>query len=147
MGTAEEKLRVMTEFGKIDDVVDASFEQWQEESKGIGAKASELALTFSGLVFDPAKIFKILKDQFASPNRFARIDYLLNGLRLGVKALQPENASNKERLSALEQRFGSSQSPAAVSAARENAPPPTHRKPFTQLTPYLLVSIPTTPRT
>jgi len=141
MGTAEEKLRVMTEFGKIDDVVDASFEQWQEESKGIGAKASELALTFSGLVFDPAKIFKILKDQFASPNRFARIDYLLNGLRLGVKALQTENASNKERLSALEQKFGSSQFAAAVSAACEEATRATSEKKIQELAAVLVGSI------
>lgn len=131
----------MTKFGKIDDVVDASFEQWPEEPKGIGPKASELALTFAGLIFGPAKIFKILKEQFAIPNRFARIGYLLNGLRLGVKALQAENADKEERLSALEQKLGSPQFTEAVSAACEEAIRATSEKKIQQLTAVLVGSV------
>jgi hypothetical protein len=64
----------MAEFGKIDDPVDASFGAWPEESGDLGKKASELALSIGGLGFPPAKVFRILKDQFANPSRFARIE-------------------------------------------------------------------------
>lgn len=39
----------MSEFGKIDDPVDASFEAWPEEPRDLGQKAGDLALSFSGL--------------------------------------------------------------------------------------------------
>lgn len=131
----------MSKFGKIDDPVDASFEQWPEESQGLGAKASELALTFGGLMFGPVKILKILKDQFASPNRFGRVGYLLSGLRLGLKALQAENTGNQERLKALEQRLGAPEFTSAVSVACEEATRTTSEKKIWQLTAVLVGSI------
>jgi hypothetical protein len=88
----------MMEFGKIDDPVDASFEAWPEEPGGLGIKANELALSFGGLMFPPAKVWKIMKDQFAGQNRFARIEYLFNGIRIGLKVLESENSSDRDVL-------------------------------------------------
>jgi hypothetical protein len=53
---------------RIDDPIDASFEAFPEEPEGLGRKFGELALNFSGLVFPPAAVLKILTDQFLPAN-------------------------------------------------------------------------------
>jgi hypothetical protein len=114
--------------GKIDDPVDASFEAWPEEPGGLEKKANELALSFGGLMFPPARAWKILKDQFAGPNRFARIEYLFNAFRMGLKILESQNTSNRERLAAIEGKLETPQFLEAVSAACEEAARATNAK-------------------
>ena len=52
-------------FGKMDDPVEASFEAWQPDSTNLGERLSNLALSLTGIKFVPAKLFQILRDQFA----------------------------------------------------------------------------------
>jgi hypothetical protein len=70
--------------GKIDDPIEASIEAFPKEPGGLGGKFSGLALSFGSLVFKPAAILKILTYQFQPTKRFERIEYLLNGLRIGA---------------------------------------------------------------
>jgi len=111
----------VTEFGKIDDPVDAPFKAWPEEPSGLGEKSLALAMAFTGLIFPPAKILQILKDQFASPNRFGRVEFLLNGFRLGLKRLESEAAADRDRLKAIAERLETPQLTEAVSIACEEA--------------------------
>jgi hypothetical protein len=131
----------MSEFGKIDDPVEASFEAWPEESRGLGEKASDLALSFSGLKFPPAKVLKILKDQFASPNRLGRIEYLLNGFRLGLKIRESEYAADRARLRAMEEKLESRQFSEAVAVACEEAARATSERRIQQLAVVLVGSL------
>lgn len=131
----------MAEFGKIDDPVDASFEAWPEESPSIGEKAAEFALSFSGLIFPPAKILKILKDQFASPKRLARVLFLLDGFRLGLKLLQSEQTSDRERLKKVEEKLDTPDFFEAVTAACEEASRATNDKKIHQLAVALVGSL------
>src|SRR5713101_4102122 len=101
--------------GKIDDPVDKSFEAWPEEQGGLGKKASELALSFGGLVFPPAKVLKILRDQFAGPSRFARIEYLFNAIRMQLKILESQNPRARGQLAAIEEKLETPQFSEAVS--------------------------------
>lgn len=131
----------MSEFGKIDDPVDASFEAWPEETGDLGKKASELALSIGGLGFTPAKVFKILKDQFANASRFARIEYLLNAFRLKLNILDSQNAGARERVRALEQSLNRPQFSEAVSAACEEAARATNAKKIEQFASVLVGSL------
>jgi hypothetical protein len=131
----------MSEFGKIDDPVDASFGAWPEEPSGLGNKANELALSFGGLMFPPARVWKILKDQFAGPNRFARIEYLFNGIRIGLKILESQNASDRVRLGAIEAKLETPQFSEAVSAACEEAARATNAKKIDQFASVLVSSM------
>jgi hypothetical protein len=122
----------MSEFGRIDDPVDASFEAWPDESGATGRSFGELALSFSGLVFPPAKILGILKDRFLPSSRFARIEYLLEGIRLKLASLESEIKSKsntvetqttriREDLAALQSRIESVEFEGAVSVSCEEA--------------------------
>jgi hypothetical protein len=75
-------------FGRIDDVVDASFDAWPDEPAGLGKKLGELALSLTGVSFPAARVLKILKDQFSPDSRFERVSYLIEALRLGIKSLE-----------------------------------------------------------
>ncbi len=127
--------------GKIDDPVDASFEAWPEDSGDLGKKASDLALSIGGLAFTPAKIVKILIDQFASPSRFDRIEYLLKAFRLKLNILDSQNAGSRERVTAVEQKLESPQFSEAVSAACEEAARATNAKKIEQLASVLVGSL------
>lgn len=127
--------------GKIDDPVDASFEAWPEEPGGLGKKANELALSFGGLMFPPARVWKILKDQFAGPNRFARIEYLFVAIRMQLKILESQNTSNRERLLAVEGKLETPQFSEAVSAACEEAVRATNTKKIEHFASVLVASL------
>lgn len=118
----------MTEFGKIDDPVDASFEAWPEESPNFGEKLGGLALTFATFEFPPAKIAQILKDQFFPPNRFGRIEYLLNAVRIQLKILETQNTEARERVTLIEQKLDAPAFSEAVAAACEEAARATNEK-------------------
>ena len=127
--------------GKIDDPVDASFEAWPEESGDLGKKFGELALTFGGLTWTPAKVLKILKDQFANSNRFARIEYLLSAFRMQLKILESQNAGVREQLAAVEEKLETPQFSEAVSAACEEAARATNAKKIQQFASVLMGSL------
>lgn len=88
----------MMEFGKIDDPVDASFKAWSDEPEGLGKKCADLALSFTGLVFLPATVAKILHDQFLPDSRFARIEYLFTAIRSKLKDLDAKTESRFQSL-------------------------------------------------
>jgi len=111
----------MSESGKIDDPVEASFEAWPEESGTIGAKANELALGFVGLAFGPARVWKLLKDQFSGSSRFARIEYLLNGFRLKLNMLESEIGDAKEQIGSIKTKLESEKFGEAVMVACEES--------------------------
>jgi hypothetical protein len=107
--------------GKIDDPVDASFEAWQPDSTNLGERLSSMALSFAGIKFVPAKLFQILKDQFASGSRFQRIEYLFTGIRLGFQSVQSEIGEVAEQVKAVNARLESERFREAVAVASEEA--------------------------
>lgn len=127
--------------GKIDDPVDASFQAWPQEEKNLGDALSELALKFTGLEFGPAKIVQIVKDQFLPGQRFARVEYLFNGVRMQLKILESQIESQAERISAIETKLKSQQFSAAVSAACEEAVRTTNQKKIEQFSLALVRSL------
>jgi hypothetical protein len=106
---------------KIDDPIDASFEAFPEEPEGLGGKFAELALSFTGLAFPPAAVLKILTDQFQSANRFKRIEYLLQGLRMGIKAHDSQLGADREKMKEIQGRIEGSRFQEAVATACEEA--------------------------
>jgi len=107
--------------GKIDDSIDASFEAFPEEPEGLGGKFAELALSFIGLVFPPAAVAKILADQFRPANRFERIEYLLRGLSIGIKALESPVGTDREKMKEIQAHIEAPRFQEAVAAACEEA--------------------------
>src|SRR6266481_2224191 len=107
--------------GKIDDPVDASFEAWPADSGDFGKKASDLALTFTGLQFTPARIVKILRDQFSSSERFARIEYLFAAFRMKLKMLESQIGGAQERVKAVQETLESEKFTEATSVACEES--------------------------
>jgi hypothetical protein len=127
--------------GKIDDPVEASFEAWPEETENLGRKCGELALTFEGFSFTPAAVAKILRDQFATPKRVARIEYLLNGVRLGFQYAISQAATDRERLKEIEEKLKSAHFSEAVSIACEEAVRATNHKKIDRLRSVLVGSL------
>lgn len=112
--------------------MDASFDAWSESAPGLGTKFGELAQSFTGLVFLPAKVLKILKDQFSPESRFGRVLYLLEGLRIGLKRLESETekkfadagdqgAKLREQMTSLQSRIETPQFEEAVAIACEES--------------------------
>jgi hypothetical protein len=111
----------VTMTGKIDDPIDASFEAFPEEPEGLGGKFTELALSFTGLVFLPATVLKILTDQFGSANRSERIKYLLEGMRIGIKGLESQVGPDREKVKEIQGRIEGPRFQEAVATACEEA--------------------------
>jgi hypothetical protein len=132
---------IVAEFGKIDDPVEASFEAWPEEPRDLGKQCSDLALAFEGFALTPAKILKILMDQFATSSRFARIVFLLNGIRLGLRIVESEKAGDREKLKAIEEKLKAPVFSEAVSVACEEAARATNEKKIRQLVAVLVGSV------
>src|SRR5260370_42351072 len=106
---------------KIDDPVEASFEAGLADSPNLGDRLSNLALSFGGITFVPAKLFQILKDQFANGSRFQRIEYLFAGVRLGFQAVQSEIGEVAEQVRAVNAKLEKVPFREAVSVACEEA--------------------------
>jgi hypothetical protein len=122
----------VAKFGRIDDSVDASFDAWPESTPDLGKKFGELALSFAGLAFPPARVLKILRDQFSPESRFERVLYLLDGLRIGLKRLQSETekqfadagdqgAALREQVRSLQSRIEAPKFEEAVAVACEES--------------------------
>lgn len=107
--------------GQIDDPIDASFEAYPSEPEGLESTFSDLALSFSGLAFPPAAVLKLLKDQFLSSSRVKRIEYLLEGLRLGCKQIESEIGSDRHKMMALQTYIEGPRFQEAVATACEEA--------------------------
>jgi hypothetical protein len=111
----------MTQPGKIDDPFDASFGAWPEEPEDLGRKCRDLALAFTGLAFTPAAIIRILKDQFSTSARFARINYLFDGVRLKLKSLESTVGCVRDQTDKLRKRLDAPRFQQAFSTAAEEA--------------------------
>jgi hypothetical protein len=131
----------MAEFGKIDDPVDASFEAWPAETNNLSEKLTGLALSFGGLEFGPAKIAKILKDQFFTQNRFARIEYLFRAIRLQLKILESRIGNAQDQVRTVQQRLEVPQFSEAIATACEEAARATNAKKIEQFASVLVGSL------
>jgi hypothetical protein len=114
--------------GKIDDPIDASFGAFPEQPEGLGKQFAGLALSFGGLALTPAAILKILTDQFLPAKRFERIEYLLDGFRLGVKALEAQVGSDREKMKEIQAQIEAPRFQEAVAVACEEAARATNTK-------------------
>jgi hypothetical protein len=135
------KNRIPAMTGKIDDPIDASYEAYPEDRGGLGERYSSLALSFSGLVFLPAAILKILTDQFLPARRFERIEYLLSGLRLGIKGVESRVDSNQDRLKEVQAQIEAPRFQEAVAAACEEAARATNKKKIERMVEVLTGSL------
>jgi hypothetical protein len=131
--------------GKMDDPVEASFEAWQPDSPNLGERLSNLALSFTGITFPPAKLWQILKDQFDKGSRFERIEYLFAGLRLGFQSVQSEIGEVAEQVKAVNVKLEGEPFGEAVSVACEEAARAASNKKIEQMAAVLVGYIGTTP--
>ncbi len=107
--------------GKIDNTIEASFAAYPEAPNEWSKKLSELALSFTGFALPLAEILKMLHDQFNSANRFERINYLLNGFRIGVNALESRVEADHEKVKEIHARMNAPQFQEAVATAMEES--------------------------
>ena len=131
--------------GKIDDPVEASFEAWQSDSSNLGERLSNLALSFTGIKFVPAKLFQILRDQFANGSRFQRIEYLFTGIRLGFQSVQSEIGEVAEQVKAVNAKLEGERFREAVSVACEEAARAASNKKIEQMAAVLVGYVDPTP--
>ena len=111
----------LTMSGKIEDPINASYAAFPDEPDGLGKTFADLTLSFSSLVFSPAAIAKILKDQFGTSSRFKRVEYLLDGFRLGIKGLESQVGSDREKMKEIQSQIEAPRFQEAVAAACEEA--------------------------
>jgi len=123
---------------KIDDPVAASFEAWRAESPNLGKRLSNLALSFIGIKFVPAKLFQILKDQFDNGSRFQRIEFLFEGVRLGFQSVQSEIGEVTERVKAVNAKVEGERFREGVVAACEEAARAASRKKIEEMAAVLV---------
>jgi hypothetical protein len=131
--------------GKLDDPVEASFQAWQPDSSNLGERLSNLALSFTGINFVPAKLFQIIKDQFAPESRFQRIEYLFSGIRLGFQNMQAEIGEAAEQLKAINSKLEGERFSGAVSVACEEAARAVSNKRIEQMAAALIGYVDPTP--
>jgi hypothetical protein len=130
--------------GKIDNPVEASFEAWPPDSANFGERASDLALNVVGISFGPAELFQLLKDQFAVGSRYKRIEYLLNGFRLGFQAIRSEI---EDRVAQVNAKLEGEPFRAAVAVACEESARATSKKKIEQMAAVLVGYVHPTPST
>jgi hypothetical protein len=123
---------------KIDDPVEASFEAWPPDSPNFGERASNLALSFIGMKFAPAKLYQILRDQFSPGSRFQRIEYLFTGVRLGFQSLQSEIGEVADQVKAVNAKLEGEQFREAVAVACEESARATSKKKIEQMAAVLV---------
>ena len=131
----------------MDDPVEASFEGWQPDSTNLGDRASNLALSLTGLKFPPAKLFQILKDQFTSGARFQRVEYLFNGIRLGFRSVHSEIDGVAERVNAVNAKLEGERFREAVAVASEEASRAASNQKIEQMAAVLVGYVRPTPST
>jgi hypothetical protein len=129
----------------MDDPVEASFEAWQADPTNLGERLSNLALSFIGIKFVPAKLFQILKDQFANGSRFQRIEYLFTGVRLGFQSVQSEIGEVAEQVKAVNAKLEGERFREAVALACEEAARAASNKKIEQMAAVLVGYIGPTP--
>ena len=124
--------------GKIDNPVEASFEAWRLDSPTLDERLTDLAQPFVGAKFVVAGLIGALKDQFATASRFQRIEYLLNGIRLGFHALQLEIGNSTEQIGSVNAKIEGEPFREAVAAACEEAARATTNKKIEQMSKVLV---------
>lgn len=135
----------MTSAKKIDNPVEASFEAWPPDSPNLGERFSNLALSFVGIKFVTAKLFQILKDQFANGSRFQRIEYLFQAVRLGFHAMQTEIGEVAEKVKTVNAKLEDQPFREAVAVACEEAARATSKKKIEQMAALLIAYVGPTP--
>lgn len=103
--------------GHIDDPLEASFEAWPEEEK----EPREGALAALGLLSDVAGVFAGVREHFRISRRFARLNYLLNGVRLKFAALEGRIAAQDAQLAEVRSKIASLEFRQAAEVAAEEA--------------------------
>lgn len=111
----------MTEFGEIDNPVDAAFEAWPDKPGDVGEKAKEVALAVGGIVFPPLEVFRILKEQFSNEERFARVEYLFGAIRAQLRIIESASEKDRERLRAVQEAIAGASFHEAVAVACEES--------------------------
>jgi len=106
--------------GRIDDPVEASFGAWPK-SGGLGKTLGEAALSVTGIGFPPVALAKIIYDHFQNVNRYNRIEYLLEAVRLGLKQLETQVGANGEKVKEMRAKMETPQFQEAVITACEEA--------------------------
>jgi hypothetical protein len=127
--------------GNIDDPIKASYEAFPEESEDLGRTLSDLALSFGSLAFLPAAILKILKDQFLSSRRIERVEYLLNGFRIGIEDIESRFSADREKMKEIQERIEGPRIQEAVAAACEEATRATNTKKIERMAEVLIGSL------
>ena len=133
--------RILFVSGKIDNPVDASLDAYPEEPNGVGAKFAELSLSLTSLIFPPAAVLKILTDQFGRSNRLERIEYLLQALNLGLKGLESQMGTDRQKMKEIEERIQTPRFQEAVATACEEVARATSRKTVDRLAQVLVGSV------
>jgi hypothetical protein len=131
--------------GKMDDPVEASFEAWPPNSPNSGERFSNLALSLIGIKFVPAKLFQILRDQFANGSRIQKLEYLLTGIRLGFQHVHSETGEIAEQVKAVNAKLEGDRFREAVSVACEEAARAANDKKIEQMAAVLVGYLGPTP--
>jgi hypothetical protein len=123
---------------KIDNPVEASFEAWPPDSPNLGERMASLALTVAGIKFVPVKLWQILKDQFDRGSRFERIEYLLNGIRLGFRSVESEIGETVDQVRGVNEKLEGDRFREAVAVACEEASGAVSKKKIEQMAAVLV---------
>jgi hypothetical protein len=108
----------MTQFGRIDDPLDASFAAWPEEESN---RADETALTVGELLSHLVTLGVVMRDRFLSKNRAERFNYLLRGVRLKFIELEKRLGGAEEQIKAVCTKVASLEFQEAAAAAAEES--------------------------
>src|SRR6266478_3241272 len=108
----------MSQFGKIDDPLDASFEAWPGEKSNA---AGEAAITVGEILSHWAALGALIRDRFLSTNRAARFDYLLEAVRLKFVALEKQMEGIEGQIKAVSTRVASAEFEDATAVAAEES--------------------------
>src|SRR5712691_5045976 len=110
---------------KLDDPLDASFEEYSREDEISGA---ELARKLAGDLFWPVALVNTAFDHFRTPSRRGRLLELLEALITRVKRLEAKRPNNDEESAKLESNLGSEVFLEAWTQAAEEAVRTSDRK-------------------
>lgn len=102
---------------RIDDPLEASFEAWPEEEN----EPREGALATLGLLSDLVGVLVAVREHFRISNRLARLNYLLNGVRLKFAALEGRIGAQDAQLAEVRSKIAALEFRQAAEVAAEEA--------------------------
>ena len=104
--------------GRIDDVIDASYSAWPEESENL---LGETFLTAMSPFLDVAHLAHLFKERFATKARIDRINYLLQAFRLRICELDERTKNLKDEREAIRAKLTSPEFSEAVFLAMQES--------------------------